>query len=184
MIHITSVHADVNSYASLQLPLPQDEIRDFDFDGTYWGNTWVPLQAELVAEESYEIGDFASLETVLGVLVCSDEALVCLLPVLSGEVEILPLAVKNSDHRYSILNPLNVIDCLDEPESMIVRSVFSGRIIAIEEYKFLEKSLSGVGLFKIPQTVTKTVFATDLFYNIVRQSRLTGLEFRHISRVI
>lgn len=183
-MHITSVHADVNSYASLQILLPQDKIRDFDFDGTYWGNTWVPLQAELVAEESYEIGDFASLETVLGVLVCSNKALVSLLQVLSGEVEILPLAVKNSDHRYSILNPVNVIDYLDETASKIVRSVFSHRIIAIEEYGFLEKSLSGVGLFKIPQTVTKTVFATDLFYDIVRQNRLTGLEFRHISRVI
>jgi len=179
---VSTVHADVNHYMPLQLIDPQDKLKDLSFDGSLFGASWKPLLVELVDESPYLCGDFATLETVLGVLVCNEKAITCLLPCLNEEIEILPLTVVNHSESYFIINILNVVDCLNEARSRIIRSVFSGRIIAIEEYDFFDAKINNALLFKVPQVVRKTVFSTSAFKGIVQDNRLSGLEFRPVTR--
>lgn len=175
-----TVHADVNTYMPLQLIRSEDKIRDIEFNGTRCGKSWIPLQVKLVHEHPLVLGDFIKLETVLGVLVCNRKALECLLPHLQHDMEVLPLAVVNHDDNCYLLNFLNVIDCLDEANSKIRRFTTSQRILAVEEYAFVESKMRHSMLFKVPQLATRTLFCNDDFKHIIQENKLTGLEFRRL----
>ncbi len=177
---IFTVHHDVNTYMPLQLIRSEDKIRDIDFNGTRCGKSWIPLQVKLVHEHPLVLGDFMRLETVLGVLVCNRKALECLLPHLQHDMEVLPLAVVNHDDNCYLINSLNVIDCLDEANSKIRRFTTSQRILAVEEYAFIESRMHNSLLFKVPQLATSTIFCNGDFKRIVQENKLTGLEFRRL----
>lgn len=151
------------------------------FDGTPLKGRWRPLKMEVVdPDDGCEDSDFP--RWFGGVLVFSMRALALMADCLDEkEVEILPIRTMPNrhgfDYDYSVVNVTNVVDCLDQQRSRIVRYRSSGRIMRIERYSFDTEALEGVRIFKIPEQSTTAVFVTSTFVQSYRSFDLEGLAF-------
>ncbi len=143
------------------------------FDGKSLKNIWKEKSVNLVRDEvGREVGDF--LYCAPNFLVCN-ERVRCLLDGY-GIGEFLPIQIKELNERWFILNPLDVIDCLDEKRSKI-RYFRSGRVMGIEEYVFDKNKIKEALVFRIPQLVKSGVFATEAFKSLLESHSIsnTGL---------
>jgi hypothetical protein len=82
-------------------------------------------------------------------------------------------------NQLFVINPLHVIDALDEMRSDVKR-FSSGRIMKIDRYEFSPMRLPDIPLFKIPNLRASPTFVTDSFVAMWQQSELFGLEFNHV----
>ena len=110
-----------------------------------------------------------------GALLCSTVAWGILKPHLEAEVEVLPVDVEG--YSYQLLNPIQVIDCLDMQQSQM-RYNKNGRVTDIDQYVFHQEKLKGVYLFKLPELTRTHIYATEAFRGIIESHQLTGLEFK------
>lgn len=90
--------------------------------------------------------------------------------------ELLPLDVEGDLNQVFWFHCVNVIDALDEKNSVVKRLESNGRIFSIEEYVFSKDKIGGDLLFQIPQSKL-TLFCTDAFKNQIEADGLTGLSF-------
>jgi hypothetical protein len=127
-------------------------------------------------ERVINITDFPSFYS--GVFVCSKRASEMLLPTLEYEVEVLPISVAGYEDEYSLMNPIKVLDCLDETRTefreMGLRGGNPWR--RVERYAFDYAQLADTYLFKTPYSMFDT-FATDPLKNIIETHGFTGLKF-------
>lgn len=153
-----------------------------------WYEDWLNFEGQKIGEKNFryiakfdihrdnkikEVGNFVDCDP--GALMCDRYSLLKLQPYIQGEVEILTMNVEGL--KMSILNVINVIDCLDKNKSEIYYFESSGRIKSIKKYVFEISKIKDYCLFKIPQMARTEVFATDNFRNKVLKYELTGLEF-------
>ncbi len=118
-------------------------------------------------------------------LVFSRRAVDALADLLSG-VELLPLHVPPNQfgfhYDYVALNVLNVIDCVDKSRSVIKRFPSSDRVMHIPKPAFHTGALTGIGLFKIPETPHGPIYATEQLRARYKRAQLTGLAFKLVYR--
>ena len=80
--------------------------------------------------------------------------------------------------ELNILNITNLIDCLDEEQSLISYFKNSKKVKQINQYIFKPEILESVMLFKITQLSPSYLFGTDNFYFKVQEYNLTVLKFK------
>jgi hypothetical protein len=139
------------------------------FDGSPRLASYVPIEAQLVGGD---LTDFVYIQS--GALFCSEEAWLQISGPLETEVEPLPMTVNG--RRYYILNITNVLDCLDEQESIIVYWP-DGRVRDVERYVFHEDKVEGAFLFKIPQRRKTQIFCTARFRQLIEETTITCLQY-------
>ena len=146
------------------------------FDGKRLASTWkVPDVHWNPGQPGARVVDFPFF--AYGALLCSHSAWCILEPNLVTEVEILPVEVEGL--HYHLLNPLQIIDCLDEEQGQFLRYK-TGRVTDIDHYVFDEAKLNGVYLFKTPELTRTSLYATQAFREIIEEHLLEGLEFRDL----
>ena len=146
------------------------------FEGKRLAPVWkVPAAHLNPSQPGAHVVDFPFFE--YGALLCSRDAWGILEPYLAAEVELLPVDVEG--FNYQLLNPLSVIDCLDEERGQFTRYK-TGRVIEIKHYVFDEGKLKGVYLFKTPEFTRTQLYATNAFRDLIEDNNLEGLEFREL----
>ena len=146
------------------------------FQGKRLGGSWkVPAAQPNPAQTGARVVDFPFFE--YGALLCRINVWGILKPFLEPEVELLPVDVEG--HGYQLLNPIQVIDCLDKGRSQMTFSK-SGRVTSIEHHVFNKEALNGVYLFKTPELTRTRIYATEAFRQIIAGNQLEGLEFREL----
>ena len=147
------------------------------FRGEKLGGSWKVPAAQLnPAQPGARVVDFPFFE--YGALLCRTTTWGILKPFLELEVELLPVDVEG--FSYQVLNPIQVIDCLDKERSQMTFSK-TGRVMSIEHHVFNEEVLSGVYLFKTPELISTRVYATEALREIIAKNRMEGLEFRGLA---
>ncbi len=146
------------------------------FQGKKLANSWrVPVARLNPAQPRARVVDFPFFE--YGALLCSISAWTILKPFLESEVEILPVDVEH--HHYQLLNPIQVINCLDKEQSFMTYSK-TGRVTDIQHYVFNQEKLTGIYLFKTPELTRTNIYATEAFREKIADNKITGLEFRDL----
>ncbi len=85
--------------------------------------------------------------------------------------------------NYYVMNVVSLIDCLDVEHSEISYSPENPhKILAVDQFVFIDKQSIDVPIFKIPQDTGK-IFVTLPFVEYVRQNRLTGIGFEDPSNI-
>lgn len=146
------------------------------FDGTPLRDVWLPLEIMAVDadDELAQLGDHALLGTIP---VFSESAVASLRDLLESHGELLALAYPR--RQYFAYNVTRVVDALDEGRSKLNR-FSSGRVMSVEEFAFDATALEGHVIFRIPQLLRASVFATELFVERAKRAGLTGFDFREV----
>lgn len=173
-----------NMYRSLsQVDFPGNylELLEAFKSGGPIDDLWVPLSVHLfedAGEEAKPLGDFPSL--FAGVPpVFSKRAIKVLNPLIGDSIEVLPLV--GLEGNFSVINVIDVIDCLDRQRSEYVRFENSEKIMYIEHYVFQEDCVENKHIFRIPEEIVSAVFVSDAFKTLVEQNRLEGLIFKKVA---
>jgi hypothetical protein len=90
----------------------------------------------------------------------------------------LPLACA-TDELY-VFNSTNLVDCLDEQASEIVR-FSSGNIMQIKRHVFWIERLYGIDAFKIPNLRVSPLYAMNSFVARWTEAELTGLRWERVA---
>ena len=98
----------------------------------------------------------------------------CLLPLISENVEILPLAFDEGE--YFGVNTTTVLEALDYEKSEYRTYSDGKRIMLIEEYVFIEAKVKDVPIFKIVDERTRYDFVSESFKEIVEENELKGFK--------
>ncbi|MEQ1872621.1 MAG: DUF1629 domain-containing protein [Ilumatobacteraceae bacterium] len=91
--------------------------------------------------------------------------------------ELLPLAC--DDTALYVYNPLRVIDALDEDHSELVR-FGSGRVMTIARHDFVADKLLNANIFKIPQMLRGSFYATNEVVSAIEEAGLQGTLFEKV----
>ena len=129
-----------------------------------------PLSGEF--SQGLPIGDFSYI--MAGVMAAQRATIATLPNQLRQEVETFPLSI--TGHDVGIIRTLNVVDCLDEGSSEIVRFT-DGEVFLVNRYVLREALLKETFLFKLPQFLYSRLYATEHFYNFINEQEFTGLKF-------
>ena len=175
-MEIWEIHCEVNNFATMVIKSDNKFYDQFRFAGERVHSQWIPPKVRMIKSRRCPVGDFSDVEPLGPFVVCNSKAKNILLPYVKEEVEVLPLHEKAPD--YVILNVVNVIDCLDIDACVFSRSLTDNRITWVDEYAFRDETLKNAFLFKIPQMITKHIYGTRRFRDLVESHHLTGLEFR------
>ncbi len=147
------------------------------FEGKRLAASWQMPEAHInPAQPNARVVDMPWFE--YGAILCNEKAWSVLQPYIKDEVEVLPVNVEG--FHYMLLNPINVIDCLDRNKSSFDVYHKTGRVTRIDHYVFQEDKLDGVYLFKTPELIRTQMYATDSLRSLVLSHSLTGLKFEEL----
>ncbi|HEX2573750.1 MAG TPA: DUF1629 domain-containing protein [Polyangia bacterium] len=110
-------------------------------------------------------------------LAFSDRAAEALAPLVGEVIELLPLA-HDGPGRFHAVNMLDIVDCLDEEQSILDRSS-SGRISSVEKYVLKPGSTDGHHLFKCKQCLLHDLVSAE-FKARVEEKGLVGAYFKPV----
>jgi hypothetical protein len=126
--------------------------------------------------ESYEVGQLGDFPSLHGwIPVVSLEAWEKMKDKTDGAVQ--PLMVKCGATDYVMLNVLDVVDCLDKENSILIQNTITKQVSSIEKYSFFEENLEGKMIFKLPETSDLEAYVTEDFRVLVEDKKLKGLYF-------
>lgn len=152
------------------LPEKIEDYRKVDFKGKKLGHTWKPIKMKKVEEN--EMKD--ALDLSFQVPVVSQKAADIMKDNLENDVEFLELNVENN--KYYAMNIVNVIDALDE-ENSVFDTLPGGIRFFFEKYAFLKNKIKDEKIFKIKEEKRSKVFVTEEFKNNIENANLEGFEF-------
>jgi len=196
MATIYRVRTDPYTFDSLILPLdvggeawlPQHGFQTcFDavqaVRGYALGPRWRPLPVEhcdaSVPKNRGEPVDF--LSALSGKTAVSERALQAITPLVGAAIEPLPLDCEDEpDRHYFLLNFLDLVDCLDEEQSVVERGS-EGYISVIWKYAFKPGTADGHHLFRLKQDPLGDTLASDEFKTLVEDHGLVGLKFFQVA---
>jgi len=147
------------------------------FDGRSQLANWKILSLEQIDDDS---------DVSLADVVCSDA---CFLvseraksvidKITSDKVEFLPYDFQGIP--YYLINPMELIPCLDKEQSkLLMSSTIKDKILIIEQYCLIESFIEGHQLFRMKECPLKGPFVTDEIVNGIREAKLSGFCFELI----
>jgi hypothetical protein len=107
--------------------------------------------------------------------VLSKKAVKCLKPLISENVEILPLKFKEG--KYFAVNIITVLDAIDYEKSEYITFSDKKRIMLFDKYVFIEEKVANIPIFKIVDEKRRDGFVSDEFKRIVEKNNLRGFKF-------
>ena len=169
---------DANHYDGVRLIMPDDEpVVGLHYDSKLVGGSWKPVSVEGFDDNPDVEGDFPSLSNYNKVPVFSQRAWDVLRPLIGYCTEALPIK-HPSGQPFHIINVIEIIDCLDEEQSELVRNAATGRVSEIFKYHFKSDMLEGKHLFKTPLKSGAELFVDDAFRKAIEANGLKGLIFK------
>lgn len=166
---------DIDNAVGLYKLCPLEEwqtIRVRLIAGEHLAKDWKALQCEWSHENIAYRRDFPPIDAALCVF--SERAVRTLAPLLGESVEYLSLDVAGGG--VTLVNILNVIDCLDEEKSEVYR-LPNGQPLLVSNYQFRSLDVPALHMFRIPQTRGTEVIVSDQFCSAIQSAGLTGYEF-------
>ena len=155
-------------------------------EGTSQLETWEPRQVwyhPLDFEKDLGMANFPRWSAVS--IVCDAVAKEIIHKLLADHVEFLPLAYygtkfldgKVSDSKYSAINVLKILDCLDHKR---IEFSYYGSLKYISQLAFKPNCIGGTPIFKLPIQNSISTYVTNEFKQLVEDNNLTGLKFRKV----
>ena len=144
------------------------------FDGSRRQETWQIPEADFYQQSSTtKIVNFPFFKH--GALLCDSDTWDALRSSVGTEIEALPVNV--ASHRFWLLNLVSIIDCLNK---QVCKFTYfrTGKVKSIESYSFNLEKLKGVHLFKTPELSATSIYATDLFRDLVLAHGFSGVTFK------
>lgn len=158
-----------------------DKLSDFLFEGESIKNVWIPLN---VYEKYKENDQIATDVPRFGdsYFIVNDLALKVFLEIAADEIECLD--INYSGKKYTLINIIDTIDCLDLEKSTY--KTYKGdksRIQKVDNYCFLPDLLDSKNLFKIKNMDCNFMFCSDKLKEALELNNINGLEFDHITSI-
>jgi hypothetical protein len=179
-VRVFEIHADVNNYASLQVPAqPSAETRSaLRFDGTPKAASWEPV-AVRSTDNRLPRPDIFSISGGSRTLAFTKRSLQALGPMLEGSGELLPLDFEGE--TVFVLNVTPVREGLLDPENALLEPEMHGIASQPYRYAFLADRLPPTGVFQIREgrrpLCAEDVAGIPSFRRAVDEAGLTGLMF-------
>lgn len=150
-----------------------EEIQSFD--GRSHLSQWKPVRVKrMEPEKGLELSDAPGFTFP----VFSRRAWECLEPLISKNVEILPLDF--NEKEYLGINIITVLDAIDYKKSIYKTYRDGIRIMAFKKYAFLPTVIRNVSIFKISDERTRYAFVSNEFKQTVEKNNLSGFKFKLI----
>lgn len=159
-------------------PLPKDGYKSYMFEGSpVEDREFAPiLPSDHKDEVNKPIGDVFSVE--ISSFILNEYAFNILEPYLEGHAQVFKL--RSQDGVFYVINITDVIDCLDYDKSEVKRFPSSGRIMRVISHSFREDKLKGAAVFKLPEFVKATCYATEEFKKAVDEHNIKGFKFEEL----
>ncbi len=151
----------------------------WSLDGSSRTKNWKAVKVRRVRadeRQAFNASDFPWLGA--HALVMRQKTVEALRDMLERSGEILPLATDDGTVLW-VLNVTRVLDAIDEQHSEVLRFPGSGRIMRIKSLAFLEPTVRGVDIFRLPHRASST-YVSDRFVKAVQGAGLEGLEFKRV----
>jgi hypothetical protein len=165
------------------LPIDPNDYDSLVFDGKARGKSWKPMAMRRLKD----FGDgrpARACDFPCGsggtYLIVSEAAKAEIGALLKQYGEFLPLMC--DEERFWAFHVTHVVDALDERASNVLRATDDPNLVLmIHKHVFQPEKLTGDWMFKLPQSRGRGGFyVTDPFVDLIRASRLTGLEFKRV----
>ena len=170
---IWQLNFELDDYDNL-VPINEFTVEEIQsFDGRSHLRQWKPVQVKIMEpEKGLELSDAPGFT----IPVFSRRAWECLEPLISKNVEILPLDF--NEKEYFGINVITVLDAIDYEKSIYKTYRDGKRIMAFEKYVFLPTVIEDVSMFKILDEKTRYAFVSDEFKQTVEKNNLLGFKFK------
>ena len=170
---IWQLNFELDEYDNL-MPIKAFTIEEIQsFDGRSHLNQWKPIPVKrMEPDKGLKLSDAPGFAFP----VFSRRALQCLKPIISKNVEILPLDF--DEQEYYGINVITVLDAIDYEKSIYKTYRDGKRIMAFKKYAFVSDIIKGNAIFKISDEKTRYAFVSDEFKQIVENNYLLGFKFR------
>ncbi|MDD6400558.1 MAG: hypothetical protein PUG10_02970 [Lachnospiraceae bacterium] len=156
-------------------------IRDFtveeiqSFDGRSHLSNWKPIKVKrMEPKKGLALSDAPGFI----IPVFSKRAVNCIGPLISKNVEILPLDF--NEREYFCINVITVLNAIDYEKSLYKTYRDGKRIMAFKKYVFIPNIIENVSIFKISDEKTRYAFVSDEFKQTVEKNKLLGFKFKLI----
>ena len=170
---IWQLNFELDKYDNL-IPRKEFTVEEIQsFDGRRLLDRWKPIEVQRMEPEK---GLALSDAPGFAFPVFSRRALDCLKPLISENVEILPLCF--SEKEYLGINVISVLDAIDYEKSIYKTYRDGKRIMAFKKYAFLPNIIEHVSIFKISDEKTRYAFVSDEFKQVVQKNNLSGFKFK------
>lgn len=147
--------------------------------GTPRGSAWRAVKTQIIHEdEGYQLKEADAPWYGTQALILRPRAVQEMLPLLTGHAELLPLDCDEA--RLVLVNPIHVVDALDEASSVIRRFKSSGGIMKIEKHVFFPDRVRGLPLFKIKSLDLSPTYIGDVFVARWNAAGLRGIDFEEV----
>ncbi len=171
---------DSDRYDSVRLVIEDDEpIVDLHYEERSVARSWKPIEVEGFDDNPGKDSDFPCLNNYCVIPIFSQRAWDVLEPLVGNRVEALPIK-HPSGHSYYLINVMEIIDCLDEKRSKVVRNATTKRISRVLKYCLKTDLLKGKHIFKTPLESGAELLVDDVFRQAVETNGLIGLIFEKI----
>lgn len=144
--------------------------------------TWRPVSVHGFDDNPGIEGDFPSLSDRNVIPLFSQQAWHILSPLISYCAEALPIKHPSGKPFY-LINVMEIIDCLDEERSELVRNMATGRVSRVFKYCFKTDLLQNKHIFKLPRESGGELIVDDDFRKTVEANGLEGLRFEELTLV-
>ena len=168
--------ADSDKYECISVAREHRRLLEAFCDGKSLTDTWKPIPVQVDSSVGGP-GDFPSLDCHAPVF--SERAWLALEPLVGNSAEALPL-IYPRDRHYFVINVLDLVNCLDDARSEIVR-YSDGGISHVRAYTFAVVRTANKHFFKIPETSGPEVLVSDRFISAVESNGLKGLIFKKLA---
>lgn len=166
-----------DEFDAVRLVMEDDEpVIGLHYESRSVAQTWSPVRVEGFNDNPDVEGDFPSLNNYSKIPVCSQRAWDALCPLIENCSEALPI-IHPSENPFYIINVMEIIDCLDEEQSELVRNSATGRVSQVYKYVFKANMVEGKHVFKTPLKSGAELIVDDDVRKTVEANGLKGLIF-------
>lgn len=144
-------------------------------------DAWSPVKMKLLVKDDNGKRRLPSDAPWLGshVLVLKESAVIAMHSILNKDAELLDVDCQSA--KLQLVNPIHLIDALDEKQSVVKRFPHGDkRIWQIKKYSLIPDSIRGVDLFKMPNLRVSPIFFSCKFVKNWSDCGLRGLSFQMI----
>lgn len=170
---IWQLNFELDEYDNL-IPMREFSVEEIQsFDGRSHLKQWKAFPVKrMEPEKGLALSDAPGFT----IPVFSRRALECLEPLISENVEILPLNFEEKE--YLGINIITILDAIDYENSIYKTYRDGKRIMAFNKYVFLPNIVENVPIFKISDEKTRYAFVSDEFKQTVEKNNLSGFKFK------
>ena len=173
---------DADSYNGFGLRAEDRHIIDMHWKTEPMLRTWRVPQMHPLDDNPGVDGDFPSLIDYNMIPLFTQRAWDVLNPLIGHCCEALPIMVSGCGPLY-LINVMEIIHCVDETQSELVRNAATGRVSRVVNYFLKTELLHGKHIFKTPLQSGSDLLISHEVRRLVEGHGLKGLVFNPIPTV-